>query len=178
MLDSISEKASLSPAQTEWLQRPDNKDQIPFILDIWEEDYNCSPELANLSLHIAIDAWRLGFFEGWDEVILDHILFEKLPEEDRQYAEALKQHLQLQMLLQKEENGEKSSCHRFFEACSATLPNGFELQVMDTVEGITIYNQTDRGIYLFQKKWPDGLLVFLSTHEGEDIPESASLVIS
>jgi hypothetical protein len=178
MIDSISEKARLSPEQIEWLLRPVNKDEIQVINDVWEEDHDWSPDLANLSLHIAIDAWRLGFFEEWNEAILDSILFKKLAEEDWKYAEVLKQHLQLQMLLTKEENEGKSTFHRFLAACSATLPNGFELQHMAPLEGIRIYNQTDRGIYIFQKKWPQGALVLLSNHDGDEIPESVSLVIS
>lgn len=178
MLDPQLQNAGLSSIQTEWLSLPGNTEHIPFIMDIWGEDHIYSPELANLSLQISIEAWRLGFFDEWDESILDNILSEKLQKEDWKYAEGLKQQLQLQMLLLKEENGEHHPFRRFLEAFSATLPNGFALQHMDTVDGAKVYNQTDRGIYIFKKGWPEGSLVFISTHDGNEIPESVSLVIT
>jgi hypothetical protein len=178
MLHSLTEEAGLTQNQAEWLSRPAHTSEIEFMVKVWGEEFRYEPERSNIALQIAIDAWRLGFLDTWNEDIIDHVLVEKLPAEDRPYIEAYKQQLQMEMRFEEDAEPNETPFRKFLKANLACLPNGFPLEHIVPMDGEIIFNSTDRSIYIFRKGWPSGSLVFLRTYEGEDIPASAKMVIS
>lgn len=160
MLDKLISEIKLTPEQVAWLSLPENKEEIPFIATIWEENADYEPGETALAIKISLDAGRQQFFEQWDESIIDKILTTYLPPDSIPHLEIYKQYLQLQMLLEKQENSDLSLFRLFLMGNLEVVPwVEDDLANLSPIDGEMVYDVADGSTQKFTKGWKDGSLM-------------------
>lgn len=149
----------LSDNQNKWLTNSSNLSDALFIASLWMENDEYDEEIASLAVKITTTAAWLGFPETWDESIIDSVLSDYLPEEDHPYIEVLKEYLQLQMIFERNEAPELSLPEQFYTAVFNFFTEGWELHMLEPIDGKVVHDVKDGQSQLFKKGWQDGQLI-------------------
>lgn len=167
MLQSIISNGCLTAAQADWLSLPAHSSEVPFIIETWEKESAYGEEAVRIAVRIAVDAWRLHFLDSWDEQVIDRILAEWLPPENQPHMELYKQHVQLQMSFEREDEPDAVPFRHFLKANLEFNQTGLDLAVMPPMDGEQVFDVSSGISYVFRKGWPAGTLTPVSKNETE-----------
>ncbi len=158
-LHQLLSTVELSDNQEKWLTDSSNLSDASFIASLWMENDEYDEEIAGLAVKITITAAWLGFPETWDESVIDAVLSDYLPKEDHPYIDVLKEHIQLQMILERNEDPELSLPKQFYTAVFNFFSESWELHMLEPIDGKLVYDVNDGQNQIFKKGWADGKLV-------------------
>ena len=149
----------LSDNQKNWLIDPSSGSDASFIISLWMENNEYDEEMASLAVMITTSTAYLDFPETWDEFVIDAVLSDYLPEDDHPYIEVLKENLQLQMILERNEDPTLSLAKQFYAAVFSFFSEGWELHMLEPLDGKIVHDVGDGQNQIFQKGWSDGKLL-------------------
>lgn len=158
-LYQLLETIELSDSQKIWLTKTVNKSDALFIASLWQENNEYDEEIATLVVNIITSAASHRFTETWDESVINTVLSDYLPKEDHPYIDILKEHIQLQMILERNENSELSLSKQFYTAVFSFFTEGWELNMLEPIDGKVVHDVGDGQNQIFKKGWSDGKLV-------------------
>lgn len=158
-LHQLLATVELSDNQKKWLTNSSNLSDASFIASLWMEHDEYDEEMASLSIKITTTAALLGFPKTWDESVIDAVLSDYLPKEDHPYINVLKEHIQLQMILERNEDPELSLPKQFYTAVFNFFSEGWELNMLEPIDGKMVHDVSGGQNQIFKKGWSNGILL-------------------
>lgn len=149
----------LSDNQNKWLTNSSNLSDALFIASLWIENDEYDEEIASLAVRITTAAAWLGFPETWDESVIDAVLSDYLPKDDHAYIDILKEHIQLQMILERNDKPTLSLAKQFYAAVFNFFSEGWELNILEPIDSKMVHDIGDGENHIFKKGWSNGKLI-------------------
>lgn len=115
-INQLITTTNLSDNQVKWLSDSANKADAIYIANLWMDNHEDDEEMAELSVKITIASALLYFPETADESFINTVLSTHLPKEDHPYIEVLKEHIQLEMVLERNEDPTLPLANQFYNA--------------------------------------------------------------
>lgn len=154
-LNTITAILGLSQDQVNWLSQFENFSKTIDILNFLEQNEYDGESI--FSALIAIEAGRSGFYESWQDAIIEAIFNAMLPPQLLPYKGIIKNYVKLQMAIEKELNPNANSITLFMGAFDDIFQLGLDIAGFTPVVG-PIFDITSGTLYALDGNWSDAAI--------------------
>ncbi len=154
-LTTITAILGLSTDQVNWLNQVENYEKAADILNFLEE--NEYDEEAIFSAQTAIEAGRRGFFQSWQDDIMDALLEQFLPIYLKPYKGIIKNYVKLQIAIERENDPNANSFKLFYRAFGEIIQLGLDIAGFTPVIG-PVFDIASGTMYAFNGNWSNAAI--------------------
>ncbi|MEO8172913.1 MAG: hypothetical protein ABI581_07515 [Sediminibacterium sp.] len=150
---SLSEidNLNLADVQSFWLSLAGNETRKKDI-HLLIKEYQLDPDFIT-AVKISIDAARLGFFDCWEESIIDNILEEYVDESTKPFLKVFKEYVQFHIALENQGKRKINHFTTFIRAHCEALGWGSDWHLMPSLENESVYDVGTKSISRFEGGW-------------------------